>query len=121
VKGSGVGKLNVVRHPEIAISRQLMAIRPLGVNFDFVLLVLKTMALKFQAQAVGIAIPGIGREDVAGSLVALPPIAEQLRIVTRVNELRSLCADLRQRLSFAQESQSQLAQVLVHHQSTATF
>jgi hypothetical protein len=39
----------------------------------------------------------------------------------RVNELHRLCADLRQRLSFAQESQSQLAQVLVEHQSTATI
>ena len=113
VKGSGVGKLNIVRHSEIAISRQLMAIRPLGVNFDFVLLVLKTMALKFQAQAVGIAIPGIGREDVAGSLVALPPIAEQLRIVTRVNELRNLCADLRQRLTTGQAVQAHLADALV--------
>jgi type I restriction enzyme, S subunit len=49
----------------------------------------------------------------------IPPYQEQVRIVTRVNELRSLCADLRQRLSFAQESQSQLAQVLVEHHSTA--
>ena len=113
VKGSGVGKLNVVRHPEIAISRQLMAIRPLGVNFDFVLLVLKTMGLKFQAQAVGIAIPGIGREDVAGSLVALPPFAEQLRIVTRVNEIRGLCAGLRQSLASVQTAQLLISNVLI--------
>jgi type I restriction enzyme S subunit len=51
----------------------------------------------------------------------LPPRTEQLRIVTRINELHSLCADLRQRLTFAKASQSQLAQVLVEHQSTATF
>ena len=41
--------------------------------------------------------------------------------IDRVKERRSLCADLRQRLSIAQESQSQLAQVLIEHQSTATF
>jgi type I site-specific restriction endonuclease len=41
--------------------------------------------------------------------------------IDRVNERRSLCADLRPRLSIAQESQSQFAQVLIEHQSTATF
>jgi type I restriction enzyme S subunit len=54
-------------------------------------------------------------------LSLLPPLTEQSRILTRVNELCSLCSDLRQRLSFAQKSQSQLAQVLVEQQSTATF
>jgi len=113
VKGSGVGKLNVVRHPEIAISRQLMAIRPVGTSFDFIHLVLKTMALKFQAQAVGIAIPGIGRDDVAGSLVALPPIAEQLRIVTQVNELLALCTYLRELLKSLQTVQSSLSEAFL--------
>ncbi len=42
----------------------------------------------------------------------LPPLAEQSRIVTRVTELRRLCADLRQRLSAAQTTQSHLAQAL---------
>lgn len=43
----------------------------------------------------------------------LPPLAEQSRIVTRVNELRSLCADLRQRLSAGQAVQSHLADAFV--------
>lgn len=46
-------------------------------------------------------------------VVALPPHAEQFRIVTRVNELRSLCADLRERLSAGQVVQSRLADALV--------
>jgi type I restriction enzyme, S subunit len=49
-----------------------------------------------------------------GSLsLPLPPLAEQSRIVTRVNELRRLCADLRQRLSAQQKLQTQLAEALV--------
>jgi type I restriction enzyme S subunit len=46
-------------------------------------------------------------------VVALPPLAEQTRIVARVNQLRSLCADLRQRLSARQATQSHLAEALV--------
>lgn len=43
----------------------------------------------------------------------LPPLAEQSRIVARVTKLRTLCADLRQRLAAAQKNQSRLAEALV--------
>jgi type I restriction enzyme S subunit len=42
----------------------------------------------------------------------LPPLAEQHRIVARVEELRQRCADLRRRLTQAQEVQSSLADAL---------
>ena len=50
----------------------------------------------------------------------VPPVSEQSRIVTRLAHLRSLCNDLRQRLTAASERQSQLAQSLVEMQSTTT-
>jgi type I restriction enzyme S subunit len=43
----------------------------------------------------------------------VPPLAEQSRIVTRVAQLRRLCADLRQRLSASQSTQAHLAEALV--------
>jgi type I restriction enzyme S subunit len=43
----------------------------------------------------------------------LPPLAEQHRIVARVKELRQLCANLRQRLTEARQTQSRLADALV--------
>jgi type I restriction enzyme S subunit len=51
--------------------------------------------------------------DVSGVLLALPPLAEQYRIVTRVAQLRSLCAELRQRLAASQSTQAHLAEALV--------
>ncbi len=49
-----------------------------------------------------------------GSLgFALPPRAEQIRIVTRVTEIRRLCAELRQRLNASQTTQSHLAEALI--------
>ena len=113
VKGSGVGKLNVVKHDEVAISRQLMAIRPVLLNAEFLMIFLQTMAHYFQAKSIGIAIPGIGREDVTHAEFGLPPLAEQSRIVTRVAALRRLCADLRQRLAERQSVQARLAEALV--------
>jgi type I restriction enzyme S subunit len=46
-------------------------------------------------------------------VVPIPSLAEQSRIVTRVNELRALCADLRERLSASQSTQAHLAEALI--------
>lgn len=43
-------------------------------------------------------------------LVPLPPLAEQLRIIAYVDELRQLCADLRQRLAASCVTQGYLAE-----------
>jgi type I restriction enzyme S subunit len=51
-------------------------------------------------------------------VVALPPHAEQSRIVSRVNELRTLCADLRQRLAALQSGQKQITQALIENASS---
>jgi len=95
------------------ISRQLMAIRPILLNPEFLMIFLQTMSLYFQAKSIGIAIPGIGREDVTHAEFGLPPLAEQSRIVTRITALRHLCADLRQRLAERQSVQARLAEALV--------
>ena len=55
----------------------------------------------------------VSREVVLRTPVALPPYAEQLRIVARVESLRRLCADLRQRLAVCQTTQAQLAEALI--------
>jgi len=46
-------------------------------------------------------------------LLPVPPLAEQARIVARVEELRRLCADLRQCLFASQTIQAHLAEALV--------
>lgn len=55
----------------------------------------------------------ITQENLRSTLFPLPPLAEQSRIVTRVNELRTLCANLRERLKKTQSVQSHLADALV--------
>lgn len=55
----------------------------------------------------------ISQADLRSFWVPVCSKAEQSRIVTRVNELRSLCADLRQRLTAGQTKQKLLADALV--------
>ncbi len=115
VKGSGVGKTNSVFQDELAISRQLMAIRPILVNINFVDKLLLTLAKVFQDSTVGIAIPGISREDVLHAQIALPPLAEQLRIVSKIEKLIEMCDQLRTRIIATNQQQKKLADVLVEH------
>jgi type I restriction enzyme S subunit len=124
--GATLGRLCVLREPlDMVLVRSVTVLRPVhaGVSVDF--FALRLMSQDSQAEiwreVKQSAQPCLYLAKSAALKIAFPPLDEQSRIVIRVNELRSLCADLRQRLSFAQESQSQIAQVLVQHQSTATF
>ncbi len=61
----------------------------------------------------GIGAKHVNVGDMRMAIVPVPPIAEQLRVLKRVAELRQLCADLRQRLAASQATQSRLAEALV--------
>jgi type I restriction enzyme, S subunit len=57
--------------------------------------------------------PNVGLRSIKAFLFPLPPLAEQHRIVARVEELRLLCTQLRERLTAARRTQTQLAEALV--------
>lgn len=113
VKGSGVGKTNFVDQKELAISRQLMAIRPVLLDTQFTRYLLLSMAEHFQSKSIGIAIPGISREDVLDTPMGLPPLQEQHRIVAKVDQLMALCDKLKARLNQARQVHEHLASALV--------
>jgi len=119
VKGAGIGKINVLAYDEAAISRQLMAIRPILVHPGFVSLLAQAALDRFRAEQVGIAIPGIGRDHVLRLPVGLPPIPEQCRIVERVDQLMALCDELEAKLTASRTKARHLAASVVHHMSAA--
>jgi type I restriction enzyme S subunit len=104
VKGSGIGKVNICNFDELAISRQLVAVRALGkVNTDYLWICLKAAKDFFLDQKMGIAIPGIGRKDVLLLKVVLPCSEEQATIVYIVKKLISYCNTLEIQLRKAQK------------------
>ena len=68
---------------------------------------------ELRSESVGGAQPNLNVGKIKSTLIPLPPLAEQHRIVARVEELRRLCAQLRERLTEARRTQSQLADALV--------
>lgn len=64
-------------------------------------------------------VPHISTKQVAAMEIALPPLAEQRRIVARVNQLHRLCADLREKLANGQTTQVRLADALVQSAASA--
>jgi restriction endonuclease S subunit len=62
---------------------------------------------------VGVSREGLSIAKLGNFLIPMPPLAEQSRIVTRFNELSSLCSDLRARILAGQEVQKTLADALV--------
>lgn len=113
------GKSTVFRNLSNRIgagTTELHIVRPLGgIDPRYVLLFLKTPTFLKEGEAVMTGSAGqkrLPRNYFENKPFSLPPLAEQSRIVTRVNELRGLCADLRQRLAAGQTTQAHLADAL---------
>jgi type I restriction enzyme S subunit len=64
-------------------------------------------------QSVGSTMVNMNQRTLLETLVAIPPLAEQSRIVARVAELRALCTQLRERLAATTQTQSRLAETLI--------
>ncbi len=116
LRGATLGKTAIVDYEEGAIASSLVIIRPISeLNNRFAYLYLTSpIGRSFIWQHDnGSAQPNLAAASLKKYWIPLPPLVEQIRIVTRVNELRALCADLRQRLSAGQAVQSRLADALV--------
>ncbi|EJL3952834.1 TPA: restriction endonuclease subunit S [Vibrio cholerae] len=111
-KGAGLGKLNKANQT-LAISRQLMSMQSICINKDFLFAIVDSKYDYFQSKGVGIAIPGISREDVTDLVVALPPITEQSSIISKLKDVFIICDQLKQRLRDSQQTQLQLTDAIV--------
>lgn len=112
--GGSIGKCAAATFPT-AFNQQINSIHPLLSSKEYVLNAMSSIDFTQAVlnAATGSATPIISKGKWDLLLLPLPSKDEQERIVTRVNELRALCADLRQRLTAAQSTQGHLADVLL--------
>jgi type I restriction enzyme S subunit len=94
VKGAGVGKTNICNYEKLVISRQLMAVRPVLIEGDYLHFYLQNMFDQLQSEMKGTGIPGIGRENILYKLFPLPPLEEQKRISAKLINVLDYCNEL---------------------------
>lgn len=89
VKGSGVGKVNILNIDEAVISRQLMAIRTKLINHYYLYYYLESKYTLIQELSTGTAIPGIDRKTIQNIDIPVPTLSEQEAIVSILKVLLS--------------------------------
>jgi type I restriction enzyme S subunit len=117
IVGATIGKCGLVpdRFDGMNLTENAARLTPHLVSKDYLFRLLASEFCKeqFLGKTKQVGVQKMALNRLAGTLIPLPPLAEQSRIVTRVAQLRGLCADLRQRLSASQSTQAHLAEALV--------
>ena len=84
-----------------------------GVSNIYLLTLLKAYKRIFIGMGAGGAQPNISREKLIATVFALPPKAEQNRIICKVDELMSLCEHLEQESLTSLDAHQQLVETLL--------
>lgn len=90
----------------------IVLVEPSSAHKDYVKLVFEKSYDEIRELSAGGAQPNLNVGKVKATLIPLPPLDEQNRIVTCVNTLRELFTELRLRLTACHINQAQLAHVL---------
>ena len=84
-----IGEMSFNTIGDIHIARQIMALRSSFVNLKYIQYYLSANIQELQKQANSM-IPGISRDTLLNALVPLPPLIEQVRIVSKIKQLASM-------------------------------
>ena len=111
--GATIGKLAILAE-EAVTNQAVCGCTPFdGVLNKYLFLFLLSQRENFSAASEGGAQPNISKVKIVGRLFPLPPIAEQHRIVAKVDELIVLCDRLEASLASGNDSRSRLLGALL--------
>ena len=118
VVGATVGKLNLAI--DSAIGRSVAAIRPSErLDTRYLYYTLMPFTLRLRGASRGSAQGVIGKQELNAVKILLPPLAEQRRIVAKVEELLALCNELEARQTAARDQRTLLVRSALDRLTTA--
>ena len=89
--GATIGKLGILEIPTTTNQACCACIPYEGMYNKYLFYYLMSMRRTYIGMAEGGAQPNISKEKIVNSLLPLPPLAEQKRIVAKIEELLPLC------------------------------
>ena len=111
--GATIGKASILEVPATTNQAVCVCTPFSGVYNAFLLLLLKAYNSRFVNMGAGGAQPNISREKIIATIIALPPLAEQHRIVGKVEELMALCDELEKQETHHLKSHALLVETLL--------
>jgi len=114
--GATIGRLTIVDdHRDMVIVRSVTLVKPLLINIPYLALSLRSPILQ-KSIWNGVkqnAQPCLYLSVSNGLPIPMPPLSEQHRIVAKVDELMTLCNQLKSRITEVNQLQQELADVIV--------
>ncbi len=107
-----VGPTNLLTETA-CVGRGLAALRSLGGDQRYLLYALRAAEARIAAMGVGSTFTAISKHDLDTFMISIPPLAEQKRIVAKVDELMALCDRLEAQLKQRDEQAGVLAKAAV--------
>ena len=92
--GATIGKVGILKFPATTNQACCGCIAPESIYNKWIFYYLLSQKTNFQKRGEGGAQPNISKEKIIITLMPLPPLAEQQRIVARLEELLPLCDGL---------------------------
>jgi len=112
---TGITTINNLKEPFSMLSSVALLKVPEGILNKYLLLSLNSPYFykEMRSEMTGVAITRVTLNKLNDAIITLPPLAEQHRIVTKVDELFAICDALKERINESQVTQLNLADTLV--------
>lgn len=116
MSGATTGKLGFnLSEKTYLLNQRVGKIEPLYINKSYTYYYLLTKIKHNLAISAGSAIPNLSTSQIRQSLITIPPLNEQKRIVAKVDQLMKLCDELESQLEQSKQESERLLKAVLHN------